>query len=153
MLIICTPPLVRRRSASGYAHVHINGATVLRSATGMADALSAHAGEVVAVVPHSRLVLACVSSSPQPATAPGWPLCSQVCWKTGCLTTPLDLHMRGRPQHAAERRAPTAASRQWPRATGKPGFAQCTGTCSQASRLGRATPWSLKSAPRATRRS
>ena len=54
MLIIALPH-TPNADATGYAHVHTDGQTVLRSATGMADALSAHAGEVVAVVPHSRL--------------------------------------------------------------------------------------------------
>ncbi len=40
---------------TGYAHVHSDGHSVLRSATGAAATLSAHAGEVVAVVPYSRL--------------------------------------------------------------------------------------------------
>ena len=54
MLIIALPH-APHADASGYAHVHTDGQTVLRSATGMADALSAYAGEVVAVVPHTRL--------------------------------------------------------------------------------------------------
>ena len=54
MLIIALPHSPDA-AASGYAHVHTDGQTVMRSATGLADALSAHAGEVVAVVPHSRL--------------------------------------------------------------------------------------------------
>lgn len=54
MLIIALPHSPDA-AASNYAHVHTDGHTVLRSATGVADALSAHAGEVVAVVPHSRL--------------------------------------------------------------------------------------------------
>ncbi len=54
MLIIALPH-APHADASGYAHVHTDGHTVLRSATGMANALSAHAGEVVAVIPHSQL--------------------------------------------------------------------------------------------------
>jgi len=54
MLIIALPHSPDA-AASNYAHVHTDGHTVLRSATGVADALSAHAGEVVAVVPYSRL--------------------------------------------------------------------------------------------------
>ena len=54
MLIIALPHHAHTASA-GYAHVHSDGHSVLRSATGAAATLSSHAGEVVAVVPHSRL--------------------------------------------------------------------------------------------------
>lgn len=54
MLIIALPHSANA-AATGYAHVHSDGHSVLRSATGAAATLSAHAGEVVAVVPHSRL--------------------------------------------------------------------------------------------------
>jgi general secretion pathway protein L len=53
MLIIALPHSAHTHT--GYAHVHSDGHSVLRSATGAAATLSAHAGEVVAVVPHSRL--------------------------------------------------------------------------------------------------
>lgn len=53
MLIIALPHSAHANT--GYAHVHSDGQSVLRSATGAAVTLSAHAGEVVAVVPHSRL--------------------------------------------------------------------------------------------------
>jgi general secretion pathway protein L len=53
MLIIALPHTAS--SNTGYAHVHSEGHSVLRSATGAAATLSAHSGEVVAVVPHSRL--------------------------------------------------------------------------------------------------
>jgi general secretion pathway protein L len=53
MLIIALPHFANANT--GYAHVHSDGHAVLRSATGAASTLSAHAGEVVAVVPHSRL--------------------------------------------------------------------------------------------------
>ena len=53
MLIIALPHSVNANT--GYAHIHSDGHSVLRSATGTSAALSAHAGEVVAVVPHSRL--------------------------------------------------------------------------------------------------
>lgn len=53
MLIIALPHSAHANT--GYAHVHSDGHSVLRSATGAASTLSAHAGEVVAVVPHSRL--------------------------------------------------------------------------------------------------
>ena len=55
MLIIALPHSANVATSTGYAHVHSDGHSVLRSATGMAVTLSAHAGEVVAVVPHSRL--------------------------------------------------------------------------------------------------
>ena len=54
MLIIALPHDAHTASA-GYAHVHSDGHSVLRSATGAAATLSNHAGERVAVVPHSRL--------------------------------------------------------------------------------------------------
>lgn len=54
MLIIALPHLAHA-VATGYAHVHSDGHSVLRQATGAASTLSAHAGEVVGVVPHSRL--------------------------------------------------------------------------------------------------
>ena len=53
MLIIALPHSAQVNL--GYAHVHSDGHSVLRSATGAAATLSAHAGEVVTVVPHSRL--------------------------------------------------------------------------------------------------
>jgi general secretion pathway protein L len=54
MLIIALPHAIPQ-AVAGYAHVHSDGHSVLRNATGAAATLSAHAGEVVAVVPHSRL--------------------------------------------------------------------------------------------------
>lgn len=54
MLIIALPHIAAQ-AATGYAHVHSDGHRVHRSATGAAATLSAHAGEVVAVVPQSRL--------------------------------------------------------------------------------------------------
>lgn len=54
MLIIALPHLANTASA-GYAHVHSDGHSVLRHATGAASTLSVHAGEVVGVIPHSRL--------------------------------------------------------------------------------------------------
>jgi general secretion pathway protein L len=53
MLIIALPHSAHANT--GYAHVHSDGHSVLRSATGAAATLSAHAGEVVAVIPHRRL--------------------------------------------------------------------------------------------------
>lgn len=54
MLIIALPHDAHTASAA-YAHVHADGHSVLRSGTGAAATLSNPAGEVVAVVPHSRL--------------------------------------------------------------------------------------------------
>ena len=54
MLIIALPHSANAASTV-YAHVHSDGHSVLRHAMGAASTLSAHAGEVVAVVPHSRL--------------------------------------------------------------------------------------------------
>lgn len=54
MLIIALPHSANL-APNGYAHVHSDGQSVLRHATGAAATLSAHAGEVVAVVPYSRL--------------------------------------------------------------------------------------------------
>lgn len=63
MLIIALPHFANATSA-GYAHVHSEGHSVLRQATGAASTLSAHAGEVVGVIPHSRLSWLAVSLPP-----------------------------------------------------------------------------------------
>lgn len=55
LMLIIALPHTPAHAASGYAHVHSDGQSVQRSANGVAATLSAHAGEVVAVVPHSRL--------------------------------------------------------------------------------------------------
>ena len=55
LMLIIALPHISAQAASGYAHVHSDGQSVQRSATGVAATLSTHAGEVVAVVPHSRL--------------------------------------------------------------------------------------------------
>ena len=55
LMLIIALPHASAQAASGYAHVHSDGQSVQRSATGVAATLSTHAGEVVAVVPHSRL--------------------------------------------------------------------------------------------------
>ena len=54
MLIISLPHHPKDAS-SGYAHVHSDGQQVLRNAIGAASLLSAFAGEVVALIPHTRL--------------------------------------------------------------------------------------------------
>ena len=63
MLIIALPHDTHTASA-GYAHVHSDGHSVLRSVIGAAATLSNHAGEVVAVVPHSRLSWLAVTLPP-----------------------------------------------------------------------------------------
>lgn len=55
LMLIIALPHTANTATSGYAHVHSDGQSVLRSATGAAATLSAHAGEVVAVIPYSRL--------------------------------------------------------------------------------------------------
>ncbi|PIT71927.1 hypothetical protein B9Z42_13540 [Limnohabitans sp. B9-3] len=55
LMLIIALPHTSAHAATGYAHVHSDGHSVTRSATGAAATLSAHAGEVVAVVPHSRM--------------------------------------------------------------------------------------------------
>lgn len=55
LMLIIALPHTPAQAASGYAHVHSDGQSVQRHATGVAATLSPHAGEVVAVVPHSRL--------------------------------------------------------------------------------------------------
>jgi general secretion pathway protein L len=55
LMLIIALPHTSAQAATGYAHVHADGHSVTRSATGAAATLSAHAGEVVAVVPHSRM--------------------------------------------------------------------------------------------------
>ncbi len=54
MLIIALPHFANAAS-TGYAHVHSEGHSVMRHASGAASTLSTHAGEVVGVIPHSRL--------------------------------------------------------------------------------------------------
>jgi len=55
LMLIIALPHTASAATSGYAHVHSDGQSVLRSAAGAATTLSAHAGEVVAVIPYSRL--------------------------------------------------------------------------------------------------
>lgn len=54
MLIIALPH-TSAHATHGYAHAHADGYRVTGSATGPAATLTVHAGEVVAVVPHSRM--------------------------------------------------------------------------------------------------
>lgn len=54
MLIIALPHFAQA-ACGGYAHVHSDGHSILRHATSAAGTLSLHAGEVVGVIPHSRL--------------------------------------------------------------------------------------------------
>ena len=54
-MLIISLPHNPKDAASGYAHVHSDGHQVVRSAVGAASLLSAYAGEVVALIPHTRL--------------------------------------------------------------------------------------------------
>jgi len=54
-MLIITLPHNPKDAASGYAHVHSDGHQVVRNAVGAASLLSAYAGEVVALIPHSRV--------------------------------------------------------------------------------------------------
>ena len=54
-MLIVSLPHHPKDAVSGYAHVHSDGHQVVRSAVGAASLLSAYAGEVVALIPHSRL--------------------------------------------------------------------------------------------------
>jgi general secretion pathway protein L len=96
MLIIALPHLADA-PPSGYAHVHSDGHSVLRHATGPAQTLSAHAGEVVAVVPHTRLSWLTVHLPPASHGA----RLSQVLeglLEDRLLDDPTQLHMAWRPE-------------------------------------------------------
>jgi len=54
-MLIISLPHNPKDAASGYAHVHSDGHQVVRNAVGAASLLSAYAGEVVALIPHSRV--------------------------------------------------------------------------------------------------
>ena len=54
-MLIISLPHHSKDAASGYAHVHSDGHRVVRNAVGAASLLSAYAGEVVALIPHSRV--------------------------------------------------------------------------------------------------
>ena len=54
-MLIISLPHHPKDAASGYAHVHSDGHQVVRNAVGAASLLSAYAGEVVALIPHSRV--------------------------------------------------------------------------------------------------
>jgi general secretion pathway protein L len=54
-MLIISLPHNPKDATSGYAHVHSDGHQVVRSAVGAASLLSAYAGEVVALIPHTRL--------------------------------------------------------------------------------------------------
>ena len=54
-MLILSLPHHPKDAASGYAHVHSDGHQVVRNAVGAASLLSAYAGEVVALIPHTRL--------------------------------------------------------------------------------------------------
>ena len=54
-MLIISLPHNPKDAQSGFAHVHSDGHQVQRNADGAASLLSTYAGEVVAVVPHTRL--------------------------------------------------------------------------------------------------
>jgi len=54
-MLIISLPHNPKDAQSGFAHVHSDGHLVQRNAVGAASLLSTYAGEVVAVVPHTRL--------------------------------------------------------------------------------------------------
>jgi general secretion pathway protein L len=54
-MLIISLPHNPKDAQSGFAHVHSDGHQVQRNAVGAASLLSTYAGEVVAVIPHTRL--------------------------------------------------------------------------------------------------
>ena len=54
-MLIISLPHNPKDAASGYTHVHSDGYQVVRSGVGAASFLSAYAGEVLALIPHTRL--------------------------------------------------------------------------------------------------
>jgi general secretion pathway protein L len=54
-MLIISLPHNPKDATSGYAHVHSDGHQVVRSGVGAASLLSAYAGEVLALIPHTRL--------------------------------------------------------------------------------------------------
>ncbi len=54
-MLIISLPHHPKDAASGYAHVYSDGHQVLRNAVGSASLLSAYAGELVALIPHTRM--------------------------------------------------------------------------------------------------
>ena len=54
-MLIISLPHNPKDATSGYAHVHSYGHQVVRSGVGAASLLSAYAGEVLALIPHTRL--------------------------------------------------------------------------------------------------
>ena len=54
-MLIISLPHNPKDATSGFAHVHSDGHQVVRSGVGAASLLSAYAGEVLALIPHTRL--------------------------------------------------------------------------------------------------
>ena len=54
-MLIISLPHNPKDATSGYTHVHSDGYQVVRSGVGAASLLSAYAGEVLALIPHTRL--------------------------------------------------------------------------------------------------
>jgi general secretion pathway protein L len=95
MLIIALPHSAN--ATTGYAHVHSDGHSVLRHATGPAATLSAHAGEIVAVVPHSRLSWLRVQLPPA-SQGPRLPSVLHGLLEDRLLDEPQQLHLVPAPQ-------------------------------------------------------
>ena len=95
MLIIALPHHAKD-AAHGYAHVHSDGHSVLRHATGAAATLSTHAGEVVAVVPHSRLSWHSVQLPPA-SHGPRMAAVLQGLLEDRLLADPAELHIGSAP--------------------------------------------------------
>ena len=53
-MLIISLPHNPKDATSGYTHVHSDGYQVVRSGVGAASFLSAYAGEVLALIPHTR---------------------------------------------------------------------------------------------------
>jgi general secretion pathway protein L len=98
MLIIALPHHAKE-AAHGYAHVHSDGHSVQRHATGAAATLSAHAGEVVTVVPHSRLSWLSVQLPPA-SHGPRLPMVLQGLLEDRLLTDAHELHIVPAPHSA-----------------------------------------------------
>ena len=96
MLIIALPHSTHA-TAHGYAHVHSDGHSVLRSATGAAATLSIHAGEIVAVVPLTRLSWLRVQLPPA-SHGPRLQSVLQGLLEDRLLDDPQDLHLVLSPQ-------------------------------------------------------
>lgn len=98
MLIIALPHHAQA-AAAGYAHVHSDGQAVLRHASGAASTLSMHTGEVVGVLPHSRLSWLAVSVPPG-SQGPRLQAVLNGLLEDRLLEDPDQLHIVPEPDHA-----------------------------------------------------